>query len=234
MAESVVKDARAKAAGAAIKAGPASKSEPETAPVPAKRGARRLVLFGTLAAVLLAVGGGTAWYLLHGESNDPEAIAAADAERKRKELKARVFLPLEQFTVNLADAGERFAQVAVVLEVVNAQSGEDIKTQMPAVRNRILLLLSSKQSKELLSLAGKEQLAREIADATSRTVGWNPSHRKPISKKAHKPADGASTDEASDDPASDGKEPDDGASRAQGEPVPIPVVNVHFSQFIVQ
>ena len=45
---------------------------------------------------------------------------------------------------------------------------------MPAVRNAVLMLLSSKTSKELLTVAGKEQLADELAMAAGIQIGWAP------------------------------------------------------------
>ncbi len=226
-ATAAAKPAGAGKAGGAKGDAAAKDAAKDAAEASAPKSRRKRLMIAGIAAAGVAAAGGGAWWFLHGAHDDPEALAAAEAERKRKELKARVFLPLEQFTVNLADGGDRFAQVAVVLEVVNAQTSEDIKSQMPAVRNKILLLLSAKQPKELLSVAGKEKLANEIADATSRTIGWDPAKRLPVAKKkpAKKP-EAEGEDAAAEDAEADGA--------VAGEPVPIPVVNVHFAQFIVQ
>jgi flagellar protein FliL len=41
---------------------------------------------------------------------------------------------------------------------------EHIKTTMPHVRNRLLLLLSSKKAGEILSMEGKKKLSAEIVE----------------------------------------------------------------------
>ena len=137
----------------------------------------RTALF-VMAAVLLAggVGAGT-WFFMSRHAPDPAAVA--DAARKAA-LKNRVFVPLEPFTVNLADPEEqRMAQIGLVLEVANNELAEDIKSVMPNVRSNILMLVSSKQAKDLLSLEGKELLSQQIADATTTLIGHRPPDRTP-------------------------------------------------------
>lgn len=192
---------------------------------PAKPKSKKMLII--VLAVLLLVGGGAGgWFFMkRGGDHEVDTHAAEEAKRK-KDLKARVFVNLEPFTVNLADDEDRFAQVAVVLEVVNAEAAEDIKSLMPAVRNRVLLLLSSKHAADLLSLEGKEKLAVQIAEATAKAVGWVPP--KASSKKKKKKKVEEDDDEESDDEA----EP----PRAPAKPATIagPVTGVNFSQFIVQ
>ncbi len=207
-----------------------AKGEGEAKP---KKGKKGLILI--LAAVLLlAGGGGAAWWFLKGNKNEDPDVAAEKAavERKKKEKKARVFLPLEQFTVNLSGEGERFAQVAVILEVTNNEIAEEIKVEMPSVRNKILLLLSAKQPKELLSLEGKETLARQIAEVTSRAIGWDPAPKKKVKPKKKKKK--TEDDEDEEDPPPEEAEGKELAKAAKAESVPLPVESVHFSQFIVQ
>lgn len=194
-----------------------------------KKGKKGLILI--IAAVLLLVGGGgAAWFFLKGKGDGEDAGAHAEEARKKEQKKARVFLPLEQFTVNLADEGDRFAQVAVILEITNNNIAEEIKTEMPAVRNKILLLLSSKQSKELLTLEGKEKLARQIAEVTSRTIGWEP----PVKKKPKKKKKKAVEDEDPEEEAPPEEEEAKPSRAAREDSVALPVEAVHFSQFIVQ
>jgi flagellar FliL protein len=45
---------------------------------------------------------------------------------------------------------------------------------MPAIRNEILLLLSSKQAEEVSSREGKEQLAKEIVVASNKILETTP------------------------------------------------------------
>ncbi|MCO5099837.1 MAG: flagellar basal body-associated FliL family protein [Burkholderiaceae bacterium] len=108
---------------------------------------------GVAIALTVAAVGGT--QLLRSDGDDAPAAA-----RKREP----VFVSLEQFTVNLSDeGGERFAQIGVTLEVADERVDKALRARMPAVRNSVLLLISSKKSEELLTLDGKKRLAEQIA-----------------------------------------------------------------------
>jgi flagellar FliL protein len=82
-----------------------------------------------------------------------------------------VFLPLDMFTVNLADReAERYAQVGVTLELSDSKTSDVLKAYMPAVRNDILMLLAHKKASELQDRAGKLALAREIREAAMKPL----------------------------------------------------------------
>ena len=149
------------------------------APVPKKKG--KLLVIAGVVVVLLAGGGGAAAFFLkkkgdaHAESADEDDAehdtTAAKKKKKKKAEGAPVFVTLEPFTVNLADTeSDRLAQVAVVFETADKKVDEAIKAQMPAVRNAILLLLSSKTGRELLTLEGKEKLAAQIAETVNKRI----------------------------------------------------------------
>ncbi len=207
---------------------------------PKKKGKKGLVI--ALAAVLLlgGGGGGTAWYFMK-----PKPDAEADAEHARA-TKKKTFAALEPFTVNLADeGGERFVQVAIVLEVADSKTGEQLTAVMPAVRNAVLMLLSSKTSKELLTVAGKEQLAGELAMAAGMQIGWNPpgadDSDRPRQKAAvARPGDKEGSAGSAQADSDDGEEADEEKAsgkkkrRAKRRADPNPIEAVHFSQFIVQ
>jgi flagellar FliL protein len=143
----------------------------EVAPAPAK-GKKKLILFAALALLLLVLGGGGVafWMLQH----KPEVAADAEGDedavaehhpKKKKGDKSQlpVFLPLDLFTVNLADReAERYAQVGITLELADAKTSDLLKAYMPAVRNDVLMLIAHKKAGELQDRAGKLELAREI------------------------------------------------------------------------
>lgn len=134
----------------------------ETA-APKKRGKMIIVL---AALVLLGGGGGAAWYALKGEAA-PDGIpvaAAKPAPAKPAPAKAPVFVPLEAFTVNLQheDSTPQYLQVGLSLKVVDPAVVEAVKLRMPEVRNRVLLLLSSKKASDIASPQGKESLSAEL------------------------------------------------------------------------
>lgn len=173
---------------------------PENAP---KRRSRRPLMIAA-AGALLAAGAGAAWWTTR-------SAPGADGESATAKRTESVFLPLEQFTVNLADeGGERFAQLSLTLEVADGRAEAALKSRMPAIRNAILLLLSSSTSADLLTVAGKQKLAAQVAGIAARELGWQ--------------ADG--------DAAAPGTAQPRKTSLAQGRP--NPVLAVHFSHFIVQ
>ena len=158
---------------------------------PAGKGKKKLLLIIAAAALvlLLAGGGGAAWWMLKKNAKaaedaevaeaDADADAEADAHAEEKAAKKKkddkkqvpVFLPLEMFTVNLADReSERYAQVGVTLELADAKTGDVLKAYMPAVRNDILMLLAHKKAAELQERAGKVALAREIRRAAMKPL----------------------------------------------------------------
>ena len=210
-------------------------------------GRKKLILLGGIAVVLLAGGGGAAWYFL-GKPKDEAAEAAA--QQAAKAARPKTFSSLDPFVVNLADDnGERLVQAGVVLEVADPKVAADLTAQMPAVRNAILLLLSSKRSDELLTLAGKQALAGEIAVAAGMALGWQPpapAAARPVKAvdTEAKPADGEARSKPREEGEKAADESDDDASKAAKPKVvappprkahpPNPIEGVHFAQFLVK
>lgn len=130
-------------------------------PAAGKSRKKMLIIAGAGAALLLA-GGGGAWYFLNGSQHAGGTTAKAPAP---KPAAPPVFLALETFTVNLqSDEAQQFLQVNITLQVANEAQIDLIKTNMPQVRNRLLLLLSGKKAADILSVQGKKKLATEIME----------------------------------------------------------------------
>lgn len=143
---------------------------------PANSSKKKLILIIVAVVVLLGGGGGAAWYFMghktpekgaskevHGEAAGEEAAGEEHASEGHAEAKVPTFLALETFTVNLQpDPDEKFLQVDVTLQVDSAETAEHLKVQMPAVRNRMLMLLTSKQASEISNSEGKEMLSEEM------------------------------------------------------------------------
>jgi flagellar protein FliL len=206
-----------------------------------KAGKKKLIII--VVAVLLLAGSAGGWFFMKSRAADTEH---ADEGHAKKEKKARVFLPMDPFTVNLAGENNRFAQVAIVYDVQNAETAELIKNIMPAVRDRVLRLISAKQSATLLSNNGKEILAQEIVEETAKLIGWEPDEPKVTKKKVV--AKSKDADEESEDDDEAGDEAEDakpkkssskasskkGKSKSRKIANPNPINEVHFAQFIIQ
>lgn len=125
---------------------------------PAGKSKKKLIIMIAAGVLILAgVGGGAAIFL--SKKNHP------DKEHKAEPAKAPVFLPLEAFTVNLqSDTGDKYLQISMTLQVQDEEQVNLIKANMPQVRSRLLMLLSSKDAAELLSVEGKDKLVEDIVD----------------------------------------------------------------------
>ena len=150
-----------------------AKQEPqtgaETAAAPAKS-KRSLVKIALLLMPLLGGIGGGAWYFLQdqqpAEATKPGAAKGAKAANaKPVPSKPPVFVTLEPFTVNLqhGDSSSQYLQVGLSLKVTDAEFVDAIKLYMPEIRNRVLLLLSSKKASEISTLEGKKSLSIELS-----------------------------------------------------------------------
>jgi flagellar FliL protein len=190
---------------------------------PPKKRNKKLIVIGAVVALVLAAGGGGAVFYLKKKAahaaeaaeGEESATAAPSAAPKRDPKAVPTFVPLDTFTVNLADRdAERYAQVGITLEVDDAKTGDLVKTFMPAIRNNILMALADKTAAQLNEREGKLKLAEQVRRETSRALGVD----------VPEPLDGAA-------PGKPGAE----VPRKPAVPAPeLPIRAVHFSNFIIQ
>lgn len=190
-------------------------------PSPKAGGKKKLIIIIAAALILLLAGGGTALFLLKQKAaaaeeealeEDGRPVAEASHEPEEKRLPP-IFVPLDPFTVNLADRdAERYAQIGLTLEIEDAKVGDELKLYMPAIRNNILMLLAHKTAGELLTREGKLHLAQEIRRETMLPLGIN----MPVDDE---PAEGA---------------PRKARKAPKKKPPVYPVKAVHFANIIIQ
>ena len=194
------------------------------APVPAKgKGKKKLIIMIAAAVLVLAVGGVAAMMLMKKKAVDADGEGAEDrapakaAVSKHDPKAVPVFVPLDPFTVNLADReAERYAQVGITLEIADAHVGDQIKLYMPAIRNHILMAIADRTAAELMDRPGKAALAERLRREASRALGVE-----------------LEEDAANDD---EGEKPSAKKTRKKKKPAApeLPVKAVHFSNFIIQ
>ena len=79
--------------------------------------------------------------------------------------------PLDTFIVNLAGGkGKRYLKVKMDLELDHEKVEQEIKMKMSRIRDRILMLLSSKSFQQIESMEGKDTLREEIIARISGLV----------------------------------------------------------------
>jgi len=135
-------------------------AEPEAKPAKKKS---KLALVVLALAVLGAAGGGGAWWWMHRDAGAAQASVAAP--------KPPVFLNLEPFTVNLLEeGGEHYLQTSLVFQVADDKVVETMKAYLPVIRNRVLLLLSSKKPSDIATPEGKAKLVDEVTAAVRESI----------------------------------------------------------------
>lgn len=143
------------------------------APPPAGGGSKKKLIIIVVAVLVLALaGGGAAWFFMHGDSSEEHSQDEKSPKKAKKPAKKAgppVYIPVDQFTVNLQpENGDQYLQVAMTLQASSLEESEVIKTNMPKLRSRILLLLSSKHASEINTPEGKHQLSKEIMEAVNQ------------------------------------------------------------------
>jgi flagellar protein FliL len=137
--------------------------EEEVAETPEVEKKSKLGLWLIIGAAILLLGGVgfvTRTYLggAKGKKVEPESTGPS--------AKVKSILNLDAFLVNLADAdAARFVKVTFRLGLDEAKLGEEYASNqvvLAATRDKIISLLSTKTSEDMLSAEGKDRLRKEI------------------------------------------------------------------------
>lgn len=184
---------------------------------PKGKGKKKLMII-LLAVVVLLGGAGTGGFFIMKKNvaaaNGEDAAEAPHAAAAPNSDHPPTYVALDPFVVNLADREtEKYAQIAVTLEVADPKFAEQMKNYMPSIRNAILMVLAHKTSQELLDRAGKAALAEEIMRESVRPMGIEI------------------------DPDDAEPEVDDSKQKRKKRRAPAvhnPVTHVHFANFIIQ
>ncbi|MBN9329881.1 MAG: flagellar basal body protein FliL [Comamonas sp. SCN 67-35] len=144
------------------------------APAPVKGKKKWLVIIIALVVVLAIAAAGVLWFLAKQRSASLEGEGGDESAAQIEEPKTPpTFLPMDNMVVNLADpGGERFAQVGITFELSDGKTAEKVKSLMPTIRSRVLLLLSQRSADDLLSREGKEKLAADIRGEALGALGY--------------------------------------------------------------
>lgn len=151
-------------------------------PSAGKSSAKKWIVIGLAALLLVGGGVSAAVYLTAGGGDDEQAeadtgdVKDTKAKKGKKDKKAKkgkgekgekgeavpavVYLPLDPpFVVNLENSPQaRFLQVSMEVMAKGPEAIDDVKKHMPAIRNSLLLLLSSQSYESLSTVAGKEKI----------------------------------------------------------------------------
>lgn len=131
------------------------------APVAAegKKGKKGLIITILVAMIAIGAGAGGTWYYMK----------TSGGEEEPAKPKPTAFADLEVFTVNLDEDGH-YLQVGLTVKIRETPVAAEIKKQMPEIRNRILMVLSSKKPAQISNTAGKQQLSQEILNEIKQSL----------------------------------------------------------------
>ena len=187
------------------------KTEAIDADIKPGKSKKRLVVMVVVLVLVIGAAAGAWVYISKKNASEADPEVPVHAAKKTPP----VFLALDNMVVNLADpGGEKVAQVGITLELLDTKASDKVKIYLPSVRSKILLLISQRESVELLSLAGKEKLAADVLAEALR----------PFSVEAEVKPEGATS-------AKDTKVKKKTAEKQLED---SPVAGVHFYSFIVQ
>jgi len=135
----------------------------ETAEKPSG-GKKGIIIMAVVAILAIGAGAGGAWFFLQGQPED-------EYEPARPKKIPTAFKELDIFTVNLQpEERNQYLQVGLTVKIRDTDVSMEIDKKMPEIRNRILLLLTSKTAPDISSLAGKQQLSTEITEEIRKTM----------------------------------------------------------------
>ena len=116
---------------------------------------------------LLAAGGGGAFFFMTSEDHEKKKTGQ-HAEQTTEEAEPDPeqigpVIDLDPFVLNLADHDQlRYLKVSIKLQLDRPEEQTDYKDKLPAIRDALLVLLTSKESRGLRTVDGKMLVRDEI------------------------------------------------------------------------
>lgn len=139
----------------------------EEAAAKGKSGALKWVLIVVGLLAVLGGGGAGAFFYLSGGKQEADAKPTAEAVDP-----GVIDMQMDPFLVNLSDpGGGHYLKATLTVELENQRAADWINARLPRVRDRVLLLLSSKTSEDLLSAEGKFRLRDDVLRAINEVMG---------------------------------------------------------------
>ncbi|MCB1985604.1 MAG: flagellar basal body-associated protein FliL [Burkholderiales bacterium] len=121
-------------------------------------GKKGIIIMALIAIIAIGAGAGGTWFFMQGQPED-------EYEPARPKKIPTAFKELDIFTVNLQpEERGQYLQLGLTVKIRDTDVSNEIDHKMPEIRNRVLLLLTSKTANDITTLVGKQLLSSEIAD----------------------------------------------------------------------
>jgi len=125
-----------------------------------------LIIIIVLLLLLLIIGGVVAYFLLSSNNEDQNQPQQPKIEKKHKVsdmAEIGPIYPLDPFIVNLVSTNaNRYLKCKIDLELDSPELQQEVDKKLPAIRDLIIQILSSKSVEEIQTAKGKEKLKEEI------------------------------------------------------------------------
>lgn len=159
------------------------KSEDEEASEEGSGGKRKLILLIVGAVLLLGLGIGGGVFvgtMMAEDSNSAENVVAdeeeqEDSARKKKDDRHNIYITVGKLLAAVEhDGSTRYIQAEVDLVGYEKTVMDDAQNNIPALRNRLLLLFASQNFDEVRTIAGRERLRAESLKAVNDVLELDP------------------------------------------------------------
>lgn len=123
-----------------------------------------------LLVVLLVIMVSVNMYLLLKDDDADNAEAVAEEEQQPIEIVDPIFVKVGPMTVNIGSAnlGDRLLYTSLMVKVGNEETAKFLRTHLPDINNRMLILLSQQSAEQLTAPSGKEALAAKILESLTQ------------------------------------------------------------------
>ena len=129
-------------------------------------------LWIALAVVLLLGGGAGAWWFMGTQQSAQGSGAGAETVEEERAPQEAHYLAMDKLLVNFDYQGAiHYVQTELQLMAYSEESLARARHNMPAVRNRLIMLLSEQDFAALRTAEGKEALRVSILDAVNEVSG---------------------------------------------------------------
>ena len=139
---------------------------------PQKGGSKlKMIIIIAVVVVLLLVAGIGATLFFTGAFSKKGGTGANAAHATEKKHPPIYFSIQPAMVVNFQNPTQaRYLQVAIDVMARDPKVIEEVKTNMPAIRNRLIILLSAQHYKEISTPDGKQKLRKAVLDSINAVL----------------------------------------------------------------
>ena len=156
------------------------RSEDEEPSEASSGGKRKLILLIVGAILLLGIGIGAGFFVGNMTADDPDSAESAevdeeDSDRKKKDDRHNIYITVGKLLAAVEHNGStRYIQAEVDLVGYEKSVMDDAQHNVPALRNRLLLLFASQNFDDVRTIAGRERLRVESLKAVNDVLELGP------------------------------------------------------------